>query len=572
MNNLRKFSFLLIWILYSLVPCRLVPCPSAFADSLVQSEHGVVISGHPEATRIGIEELRQGGNAADALVAVSLALGVAEPGNSGLGGKIVLLYYDAKSHQVSAMVSLTAAPEKLNVDDARNLSTQERQRGWKSVCTPGLLAGIAAAHDKWGTKPWQSLVQPAANLAENGFVLSPLAAEMDAQFPMEVDPIAAAVYAPGGKHFKAGDRVKNPALAATLRLIAKEGPGALYHGELGEKLVAAAQSHGCAMTMDDLQSFHPRFLPPLSIHYDGCEVYSSPPPLVGGTTMLLSLRCLEAMHAQNLHPRDSKYIDTISRALEQAYPAAALVAGDMPNSSQRVAALLTDRNVKKLADRARSADVRHPYEHSTRAASAFERTLDDGDQASTTHLIIVDSQGDIACATQSLGYHFGAAVMAPGCGFLLNNDMNNFAYATHSSVNFVAPGKWARSTMTPTIVLKNGKPLLAIGSPAGQRIPGAVLQCTLDIIDYDRPLQETVKSPRFHLRRPTSISEPPNIMDLEELAPRNLDGELTKLGWDVHRRSDSDFYFGAVNAVEFMPDGQLVGVADQRRTGDAGAD
>ncbi len=160
--------------------------------------------------------------------------------------------------------------------------------------------------------------------------------------------------------------------------------------------------------------------------------------------------------------------------------------------------------------------------------------------------------------------------MPEGCGFLLNNDMNNFAYLSKGSVNFVAPGKWPRSTMTPTIVLKDGAPVLAIGSPAGQRIPGAVLQCTLDVLDAKMPLEKVIESVRFHVRRPSAASEPANEMDLEQEAPKSLDAELSSKGWKVFRRARGEFYFGAVNATEFMPGGKIIGVADQRRTGDAG--
>ncbi len=270
-------------------------CARLGADVVVQSQRSVVISGHPEATRLGMEVLRNGGNAADALVTVSLALGVAEPGNSGVGGKIVLLYYEAKTKKVSAMVALGAAPLKLDVEKAVALSADAKRRGWKAVCTPGLVAGISAAHEKWGTRPWASLVTPAADLAEKGFALSELAAEMDAEFPIEIDPVAAKVYAPNGKHFHEGDVLKNPDLAATLRMLAEKGPAALYGGEIGQRLVKSAQAGGCSMTMEDLTKYRPRFVAPLSTSYHGYEVFSSPPPLSGGTTMLLAMKCLDEM-------------------------------------------------------------------------------------------------------------------------------------------------------------------------------------------------------------------------------------------------------------------------------------
>jgi gamma-glutamyltranspeptidase/glutathione hydrolase len=200
-----------------------------------------------------------------------------------------------------------------------------------------------------------------------------------------------------------------------------------------------------------------------------------------------------------------------------------------------------------------------------------ERTLDDLDEASTTHLIIADRVGNVACATQSLGYHFGAGVAAPGTGFLLNNDMNNFAYQSAGSVNLVGPGKWPRSTMAPTIVLKDGRPVLAIGSPAGQRIPVMILQVAVDVLKFGRELADAVPAPRFHLRRVTGGR--PNEIDLETGSPSALGDELERMGWRTFPRTNAgDFYFGSVNAVRFLPDGEMVGVADPGRTNAGGGD
>lgn len=545
----------------------------ASADAVVQAQRSVIISGHPEATRLGMKVLKDGGNAVDALVTVSLALGVAEPGNSGPGGKLVMLYYDAKTKDVSAMIALPTAPLGLDVDKAAKLPAAQKKRGWTAVCTPGLVAGLAGVHEKWGTKPWGALVRPAAELAENGVMLNALAAEMLAEYPEDIDATAAAIYAPGGKHPGDGDVLKNAEMAATLRAIADGGAKAFYEGDVAKKLVAAAHANGSPLSMEDLAGYRPRFLRPLSTTYHGYEVISGPPPSTGGATMLLSLACLEQMGSADGRPRDAAYIDRIGRAMQQVYPAVGRAAGDTAESADRVAKLFDGEGVQRLARRAKSADPRHPYpETGARTDAAREMTSDDSDQACTTHLIIVDAAGDIVCATQSLGYHFGAGVVAPGTGFLLNNDMNNFAYLTKGTVNYVAPGKMPRSTMTPTIVLKDGAPVLAIGSPAGARIPTAVLQCVVDVIDFKRPLAETISAPRFHVRRAMSSNDPANVIDIEKAAPAGLEEQLQAKGWTAKRRSDEDFYFGAVNATQFLPGGKITGVADQRRTGDAGAD
>jgi gamma-glutamyltranspeptidase / glutathione hydrolase len=534
------------------------------ADEMVQANHMLVIAGHPEATRLGMQVLENGGNAIDALVTVSLSLNVAEPGNSGLGGKMVFLYYDATTHKTVSVVALDAAPLSLDVAKVIALPAAERQRGWVMACTPGLAAALGQAHAKWGVKRWKEDVEPAVKLASNGVKLNTRAAEMLTQFPPGVDATATAIYAPTGKPLGEGQILKNAALAHTLQLIADGGYRAFYHGEIADHLVAAAKAGGGYITQADLDAYQPRFLEPLHGTYHGYSIDTSPPPLAGGATLLAALDCLAGTDWAGIHPRDARYIDTVCRVLEQIYPQVQTAAADFPGSLQRVDEMLSPENIRALTLRARASDPRKP-ELKRLAENA---TLDDSDQASTTHLIIIDAKGDIVCCTQSLGIHFGSAVVAPGDGFLLNADIDNFVLATPTSKNFIAPGKWPRSTMTPTIVFKDDQPFLAIGSPAGQRIPVQVLQVSLDVLDFLRPLEEAIRAPRFHLRHADPAA---NDLDIEAQSDASLDAELTKMGWQTHRRDDSDFYFGSVNAA-LIDGNHVIGVADQRRTSDVGGE
>lgn len=540
------------------------------ADRVVRGENSVVIAGHPEAVRLGLDTLRRGGNAVDALVTVSFALGVAEPGNSGPGGKLVLMYYDAHTKKVTCMVALGAAPKELDIEKMKGLPIDQRKRGWQAVCMPGLVAGLDAAHEKWGRLRWSELVEPAAQLADHGFVVSELAANMMAEFPKGIDAEAGRIYMAKGGLPKAGDVLRNEEMAATLRTIAKGGAKAFYQGDIAEKVVQAARSAGSTLSLDDFKSYRPRFLDPVEGDFNGFNVYSSPPPLSGGTTVVMALKCLQGWNWQTAQPRDASYIDSACRVMEQVYPIVSNAAADVPDSADRVKKAMSKANIDRMRKRAQEANVADPYPDG-QARVDREQTLDDLDEASTTHLIIADREGNVVCATQSLGYHFGAGVVAPGTGFLLNNDMNNFAYQTAGSVNLVGPGKWPRSTMAPTIILKDGRPVLAIGSPAGQRIPVMILQVVLDVMKFGRDLEQAVPAPRFHLRRVTGGK--PNEIDLETGSPPGLSQALQKLGWATYPKANAgDFYFGAVNAVRFLPDGSKVGVADQRRTNDAGGD
>lgn len=566
------------------------------AEEVVQVRGPVVVAGHPEATRVGIEVLRGGGNAMDALVASSLALGVTEPGNSGLGGKLVFVYFDASSREVTFVTALSAAPGKLDVQAAIDGPATERARGWRATCVPGLVAGLGASHEKWGSRPWAELVGPAARLAREGYVLNERAADMGSEFPLvidgkPVDAAAAAIYAPGGKTQAAGERASNVDLAATLDDLAEHGWRAFYTGKTADRLIAAANAAGWPMAKEDFVGYAPRFAPALSFGYEGYVVKTSPPPLTGGAILAGSMKVLEHQDwsGRATSTRDVGFIDAYARALTQVYPLTSSAAGDTPESAGKVERLLTGESIAKLRSAAAAVDpaklggetapagpadgrgvLGHPFDTAELAMdSSADTTGDDAPESCTTHLMIVDAAGNVVVATQSLGWHFGSAVVAPGTGVLMNNDMNNFGYRSPGSVNQVAAGKWPRSTMTPTLVLKDNKPVLAIGSPGGARIPVQVGQVLMDVVEFGRPLPEAVKAPRYHVRRAITAREADNVIDLEHGHDEMLAEGLRKLGWQVVRTPAGGYYFGCVNSATFAADGTITGVADVRRSADA---
>jgi len=552
---------------------------AARADEMVHNAHAVIIAGHPEATRLGMSVLHAGGTAADALVTVSLSLNVAEPSNSGLGGKFVLTYYDAKTRDVTSVVAMDAAPLKIDVEQAISLPADQHRRGWHAALVPGLLAGLAQAHAKWGTLSWSALVKPAADLAEHGYPVSDLGASMLAEFSPKIDAEAARVYAPGGHTPRAGTTFRNPDLARTLRIVAEKGPDGFYKGDIADRLIAASVAAGGWFSPDDFHNYKARVLKPLSATYHGHTIYSGPPPTTGGTTLLTTLMCLSAMEEggrslRDTRPRDAAYIDTLARALQQVFPQVAREIGDTPDFAPRVAKIFDPRNIRAMASRAAKSDPHDPLDRQKESSLLPANWFDETERvASTTHLIIIDAKGNVACVTQSLGNHFGAAVVAPGTGFLLNDDLNNFSFQTPSSLNYIAPGRWPRSTVTPTIVLdQQRKPLLAIGSPGADRIPVAVLQVLVDVVDFNRPLRDAVTAPRFHLRKAATRSDAPNHIDLEKPVDDTAAAALEQRGWKLTKRDNHDFYFGSVNAALFAPDGTLTAVADRRRTNDAGGE
>lgn len=554
----------------------------------------LVISGHPEATQAGLEILRHGGNAADAFVATSLALGVTEPGNSGLGGKLLVLYYDAATRQTTFVTALSAAPAKLDEKAAVEMPAWQRSRGWTAACVPALVAGLGAVHDRWGSRPLSELAGPAIRLATEGYVLSARSADMGAEFPLKVDnkpadPNAVAIYAPGGKHLKAGDRASNPDLGATLQGLAAGGWKSFYTGDTARKIVAAANAGGNPMTLDDFAACKAQVSPPLTFSYEGYTVFTGPAPSNGGAIIAGTMKVLEGRKWHAASSRETEFIDAFSRALIQVYAVSSRVAGDAPGSQADIEASLSAESVAQLRDRAEKLDPKllggqKPSNAPTEAAvpaewlppaagagmvAALEPTGDDSPESCTTHLFVMDAAGNMIVATQSLGLHFGSAVVAPGTGVLMNSDMYNFSYRSPGSINQVAAGRRPRSTMAPTLVLKDGKPVLAIGSPGGGRIPVQILQVLMDVLEFHRPLPEAVRARRFHLPRAATKQEAQNLVELEAGFDSKTGDELQARGWSVSRMPEGGYYFGSVNSAVFLPDGTIVGVADPRRSSDA---
>ena len=271
-------------------------CPALFSAQKAESTSGVVVSGSPQSTEAGIRILKQGGTAADAAVAVSLTLGVTEPFNSGLGGKMVVLYYDASNGKVSYIDALETAPAGMSVEAMRALSSAERSRGWHSAAVPGCAAGLELMHKKWGKLPWKELVKPAVGYAREGF---PLAEKQIVEFGNKFDlvtkdPEAAKIYYPGGKVPEKNAILKNPDLAKTMESMGDKGPNAFYEGEIADKLVTASKKGGGSFAKEDFKNYKARELPPLLQDYKSYRIYAGAPPVTGGATVLLTLKSLEA--------------------------------------------------------------------------------------------------------------------------------------------------------------------------------------------------------------------------------------------------------------------------------------
>ncbi len=521
----------------------MVPADGAGVE-VARSRRGMVVAGHPEAAEIGVKVLAEGGNAMDAAVAVSLALGVAEPYGSGLGGKLMFLYREGASGRVFAVDAMDQASATLDAGRFVARSYGERSEGWGAVAIPGLLAGLHEGHRRWGDRPWAEAVRPAADLARSGARVLPRTRSF---FERRVERIrvsdeASRIFLPGGELPEVGGRLANPDLVGTLELIARRGRDGFYRGPVATAVVDASRAGGGSLTLEDLAGYEARVSEPLGLDVHGVRVLTAPPPASGGATLLAALAALAGDGWSGGSPLAAGHLDRIGRVLQRIYPEIQARIADVPSAR----------------------DAFHQLVSSRPAAAPGRPPASEPEGGSTTHFVVVDSAGNVASVTQSLSHHFGAGVVAPGTGVIFNNTMKNFATRDPGSVNFAAPAKRPRSTIAPTLVVRHGRPILALGVPGGQRIPTATLQVLLDTLVFRTDLAAAIRRPRAHLRRPIREVDPANVFELEAVDAR-LAAALEDRGWAIEMSDDNET-FGGFCAVEILPDGTLVGVADLRRT------
>jgi gamma-glutamyltranspeptidase/glutathione hydrolase len=550
--------------------CSAVLWTTAVADIPVRVEpvaapHGMVVAGHPQAAQIGVAVLKAGGNAVDAAVAVSLALGVAEPYASGLGGKLMLLYYEASSRRTYALDAMDIAGSSLDVAAYGRRPEDDRYNGYASAAAPGLAAGLWLAHQKWGGRPWAEIVAPAVQLARDGFEVLPKTrvffAEKEAVLRRS-DAEIARLYLPDGALPVVGTRLASADLARTLELLASQGRDGFYRGPVAEAMVAAAErAGGGTFNLADLAAYEARLTEPIGIDFQDYHLLSSPPPTNGPPLFLTILKVLETDAWQG-PLRSAANLDRIGRVWREVQPRVQAAIADVPEAVFNFEKLVTPDSIAELRRLTAGPAAAEPkvawYDASGWSESAA---------AATTHFAVADAQGNVVCATQSLSLHFGAGVVVPGTGIILNDSMSNFAYGRTHSVNQAAPGKRPRSTISPTLVFRDGRPVLAIGIPGSARIPTAMLQVLLDRLVFHRPLAEAIGDTRFHFNRDWRRDNAESF-EAESSLPETEVAALQALGWQVQlpEAAGTGKNFGGINAIELNADGSYTGYADPRRT------
>ena len=529
--------------------------PIQLLNPEVVADNGIVAAAHPLAAQVGAEIIQQGGNAIDAAVATAFTLGVVEPNASGLGGGgfMVIRFADTGETTIidyREVAPLAATEDMYELDADGKVIDFANSRGYRAVAVPGQVAGLSLALEKYGTMDLAQVTEKAIHYAENGFEVSEgLSSIITDNFDkINAYPATAEIYLKDGLPLEPGDTLINTDLANSLRLIAEEGPDAFYKGPIGEAIAANMAANGGLITMDDFAAYKPAVRKPVSGEYRGYEIVSMPPPSSGGTHIIQILNILEGLELDKMEHNSAEHIHYMAEAMKRAFADRGVYMADPDFADIPLDGLLSkDYAIDLLA----SID---PVV-ATEKVSAGDPALYEG--ASTTHASIMDKDGNIVSLTQTIECFFGSGVVVPGTGILLNDQMHDFTVKP-GTANSVEPGKKPLSSMSPTIVLKDGKPFMTIGSPGATRIITAVMQIISNVIDFGMGIQEAIEAPRIHCQG--------GAIMLEDRISEDIQAELAEFGHEIDVKGSYDLYFGGAQGVMFK-DGKLHGGADPRRDG-----
>ena len=470
----------------------------------VAAENGMVVSAQHLATQVGIEVLKRGGNAVDAAVAVGYALAVAYPaaGNLGGGGFMTIQLADGRKTFLDFRETAPkGATANMYLDKDGNVVAGLSTKGHLAVGVPGSVAGMEYAREKYGTMKRADVIAPALQLAEDGFVLDQGDVSMlqTSTKDFQDDPASAAIFLNNGKPFQVGERLTQHELAETLREISKRGNDGFYKGWVGAAIVASSQAGKGLLTQEDLDNYKVRELAPVECDYRGYHVVSAPPPSSGGVVICEILNILEGYPLKELGYHSAQAVHYQIEAMRHAYVDRNSYLGD-PD--------FVKNPLERLLDKNYAAKIRAVIDPAKAGVSKdIKPGVPPHEGSNTTHYSIADKDGNAVSVTYTLNDWFGAKVTAAKTGVLLNDEMDDFTAKVgvpnlyglvQGEANSIVPGKRPLSSMSPTIVTRDGKPVMVVGTPGGSRIITAVLLTMINAIDYGMDAQEAVDMPRFH--------------------------------------------------------------------------
>ncbi|ABW30987.1 gamma-glutamyltransferase [Acaryochloris marina] len=547
--------------------------PGIAAPPLVQGRTGLVTSTHPDATRVGLEILKQGGNAVDAAVATAMAISVAEPFSAGIGGGGFLLLRLEETDQMIALDFRERAPLKadsrLYLDAEGQVIPRASIDGHRAVAVPGTIAGLQAIHQKHGRLPWQTLLNPAIKLAEEGFVVSDRTHRIIRlrQKALAANPAAREIFLTKGQPLTVGSRLIQTDLAKTLKRLAQD-PQDFYSGSIALAIAKDMRNNDGLVSLWDLRTYAPTWREPLCGEFQQMQVCSMPPPSSGGVHLnqILNLLTLGLpFPAKSDHP---DYVHALVEAMKIAYADRAEYLGDADFVEVPVQELISpqyaqrrfqeiDPNQARPADQVKAMDAR--------TLKWLQKESND-----TSHLNVVDRDRNAVSLTFTLNLGFGAGVVVPGTGILLNNEMDDFATApgipnafglVGNTQNAIAPAKKPLSSMTPTIVTEAGKLRLVVGAAGGSTIITTVLQLVMNVLVFEQDVATAINAPKVHHQwRPLPL----RIEERVKFPPTTVEA-LKQRGHDIQMRTQ----WGNANLIEVTPQDKLFGAADPRGEGTA---
>jgi len=555
----------------------------------VEATRGMVVSAHELASQAGVEILRQGGNAVDAAAATGLALAVVYPfaGNLGGGGFMVVhlaatpdrpardLVIDYReTAPAAAGRDMYVGPDGKLVSGAGSSTV-----GWRASGVPGTVAGFALAVERYGSGrvTWAAICEPARRLAAEGHVVSQATArslrtweKLLGQFPE-----SKRIFLKDGAHLAAGEKWVQPELGETFARLQRGGPREFYEGETARRLAAAMADHGGTLTLDDLRAYRPVEREPLRGRYRGHDIVTMPPPSSGGIALLQMLALLEPHDLGALGHNSAASLHLIAEAMKRAFRDRAEYLGDPAFVDVPVARLLDPAYLRtRMADF--SPDRATPAAQVAPGLGAFNPAALRREKPETTHYSVVDAAGNAVANTYTLNGAYGSGVTIPGTGILMNNEMDDFTSQVgapnmfgllQGEANAIVPGKRPLSSMTPTLVFKDGRLVLVTGSPGGPTIINTVLQVVLNVIDHRMPVAQAVEAPRVHHQwMPDVLTHERFGLSPDTIAALRARGHTLK-----ERQSYEGAYQGDAESIAIDPaTGRLLGAADPRRA-DAGA-
>ena len=567
MNNLTcSAAYMLFLACIALFACRQEKALLYTFEHSVISDSAMVVAAHPLAAQTGVDILHKGGNAVDAAVAVQFALAVVYPraGNIGGGGFMVIRTQDGEITSLDYREKAPAGSNRnMYLDSTGNVVPGLSMAGGLAVGVPGTVDGLLKAHRQYGKLDIKTLLTPAITLAENGFRITATEAKRlnrfredfikynGANFPfVQRDP------------WKAGDMLIQKALGKTLRKIVAQGRDGFYAGEVAKQLVHTVQKHNGIITINDLTQYQSKWREPVTGKYKNYRVISMGPPSSGGVALLQLLELIEPFPIRDWGQKSLKTIHTVVEAERRVYADRAQYLGDMDFYPVPVDSLLDSMY---LAERMQDFNVHQATVSDSIASGDFEVMLESFE---TTHTSVVDAEGNAVSVTTTLNSNFGSKVFVKEAGFFLNNEMDDFSAKPGvpnqfgligAEANAVAPHKRMLSSMTPTIVEKDGELFMVLGTPGGSTIITGVLQVFLNVAEFQLPLDQAVAAPRYHHQwLPDAIWYEPDMFDTAMIS------QLKSMQHSLTKKSK----LALVKAIHVLPDGRLHGVGDSRNADD----